>query len=569
MKADTSSRSLLRVPAGVMTIVSILGVIAYVYWVFSGRYDPELDGVISSAGLILLNLLVFAFGMQVVLDRRYSSKLRWGWSMLTFGALCFAIAEIVWMYYEQRMHIEPFPSAADLFYSLYYPLTLIGVLIFTFVFVSSKERGVLWLDLGILTIFTVMVAWYYFLAAPIFAGDPTLDKAILLLYPIGDFIILAAIIALIQRELSLAAKQILGFIAISMLCNVVGDILFAIYEFQGGDYVRAYLNVGWLCAAIALMMATARLIAAGPGLLNDPPARFSSLGAMLRLTIPYLAIVIGLTMLTIAVHTQPSPDIRLLGLLYGSMAVVGLAMLRQFLILKDNVRMAQSMRRIAWTDSLTGVYNRHFFNEMLPREMERAARYSHQLSLLMLDIDGFKTYNDTYGHLKGDTALRVMARVFTSQLRASDIIARFGGDEFVVILPETSRRKALNIADRIRSAVYTQLFEETNLSVSIGVTAFHAGLSPEQMVDEADKDMYRRKNAARLTRELNQSGPLSSTTAPTGDATCEPNTPTGFPLPGVLTGKDGPEAGHNGSNSEYFVTYSEMLPPQSGDRAGG
>jgi diguanylate cyclase (GGDEF)-like protein len=236
-------------------------------------------------------------------------------------------------------------------------------------------------------------------------------------------------------------------------------------------------------------------------------------------------------------------------------------MLRQFLILKDNVRMAQSMRRIAWTDSLTGVYNRHFFNEMLPREMERAARYNHQLSLLLLDIDGFKRYNDTYGHLKGDAALRVLARVFTSQLRSSDIIARFGGDEFVVILPETSRRKALNIAERIRSAVAAQPFDDTNLSVSIGVTAFHAGLTPEQIVDEADKDMYRRKNAARTTKELQMGGPLNQ--APIEPSYSIKASPSETP-----NGNDGHSPGHNGSKPGTAFNFLEKLPPQSGGRAG-
>lgn len=497
MKTDTSSRSLLRIPAGVITTVSLLGVIGYILWIFSGRYNPEIDAIVSSAGLILLNLLTFAFGLYVVLDHEYGRTLRWGWSMLTVGALCSAIAEALWMFYEQVLGLDPFPSPADFFYGLYYPLTLVGVLIFTFVFVPRKERGLLWLDLGIVMTFMFMVLWYHFLASPLFATDRTLDTTLLLYYPMGDFIILAVIIALIQRDLTSVARQILGFIALAMLCAIVGDVLFAYYEIQGSDYVMAYLNVMWMCACLAQMLAVARLIASGPGLLNDPPIRYSYVGTTLRLALPYLATVVGLVLLAVAIQTDPSPDTRLLGLLYGSFALVALVMLRQYLVLKDNVRMAQSMRRIAWTDSLTGVYNRHFFNEMLPREMERAVRYKHKLSLLMLDIDGFKKYNDTYGHLKGDVVLRTLARVFSNQMRASDIVARFGGDEFVVILPETSRRTALIIAERIRSTVSTQSFENVSLSVSIGVTSFHPGLTPEHLVEEADRDMYRRKNAAR------------------------------------------------------------------------
>jgi diguanylate cyclase (GGDEF)-like protein len=117
--------------------------------------------------------------------------------------------------------------------------------------------------------------------------------------------------------------------------------------------------------------------------------------------------------------------------------------------------------------------------------------------VMLLDIDGFKAFNDTYGHLKGDVVLKIIARIFTTQLRVSDTIARFGGDEFVVILPETNRRKALAIAERIRHAVSARSFGSARLSVSVGVSAYRSGLTPEQLLDEADRDMYRRKNSAR------------------------------------------------------------------------
>ena len=555
MKTDTTNRSLLRIPAGVITIVSLLGIISYIFWLFSGRYTPEIDAIVSSAGLILLNLLTFAFGLYVVLDHEYARTLRWGWSMLTLGVLCFAIAEALWMFYEQVLGLDPFPSPADFFYGLYYPLTLVGVLIFTFVFVPRKERGLLWLDLGIVMTFMFMVLWYSFLAWPFFASDQTLYKILLLYYPMGDFIILAAIIVLIQRDLTNVARQILGFIALSMIFSILGDTMFAYFEIQESVYVRAYLNVMWLFACLAQMLAVVRLIASGPGMVNDPPIRYSYVGPMLRLALPYLAIIIGMGLLVVSFHTDPTPDARLFGLLYGSMVLVLLVLLRQYLVMRDNVRMAQSMRRIAWTDSLTGVYNRHFFNEMLPREMERAVRYKHKLSLLMLDIDGFKKYNDTYGHLKGDVVLRTLARVFSNQMRASDIVARFGGDEFVVILPETSRHTALIIADRIRKAVSSQSFENVSLSISVGVTSFHPGLTPEQMVDEADRDMYRRKNAARKSggREVSTSPP-SEAVGPSGE--------------GLADGENENKP-REGSGDQGNLSINEFVRSlRSGDRSG-
>jgi len=296
---------------------------------------------------------------------------------------------------------------------------------------------------------------------------------------------------------------VLGLMALAMLALIVPDSIFAYYEASDLHPDLAFPTVLWMSAALIQMFATARLIASGPGMLNDPPARYSPVRELLRPTLPYLAIIFGLGLLALIIYTDPGRGGRLMGFLIGAYLLVGFVLLRQYVVLKENVRLVQTMQRIAWTDSLTGVYNRHFFNEMLPREMERANRYQHQLSILLLDIDGFKRYNDTYGHLHGDVVLKTIARTFASQMRASDIIARFGGDEFVVILPETNRRKALTIADRIRGALAAQSFNGSRLSVSIGVTSNRPGMTPEQLLEEADQDMYRRKNIGK-TQEIQE-----------------------------------------------------------------
>jgi diguanylate cyclase (GGDEF)-like protein len=181
------------------------------------------------------------------------------------------------------------------------------------------------------------------------------------------------------------------------------------------------------------------------------------------------------------------------GILFGAVIMVILVLMRQYLVLKENLRLYQAVQRIAWTDGLTGLYNRHFFNEMLPREMERARRYKGNLSVLLLDLNGFKKYNDTYGHLEGDIVLKSVARVCAGQLRSSDTIARFGGDEFVIILPSASRRVAQKIAARIQSVISENSFHGSKLGVTIGISVYRDGLSPEGLLEEADQDLYRHK----------------------------------------------------------------------------
>jgi diguanylate cyclase (GGDEF)-like protein len=423
--------------------------------------------------------------------------MRIAWLMLSLGALCNVFAEAIWLFYDLALQIDPYPSPADYFYILYYPLTLIGILIIPFVFVPPKERLLLFLDLVSVVIFFSMVIWYHIVSSPIFSPQETWKNFWAVLYPIGDLLILTSIIVIAQRDLTKVVRRSLNLMGLAMLFLVFADTSFAFIKARELEYSLGALNILWLSAAVMQMFATGRLIASGPELLNDPTARFNELREMLRPTLPYLAIITGLALLAFSIYSIPTADQRLTGYVIGAYALVLIVLLRQYLVLRENARLYRTMQRIAWIDSLTGVYTRHYFNEVLPREMERAQRYHYQLSVLLLDIDGFKKYNDTYGHLKGDMVLKTFARLFSGQLRASDTIARFGGDEFTVILPETNRRKALAVADRIKTAVAGQSFENSSLSVSIGVACLRPGLTPEQLLEEADRDMYRRKNSAK------------------------------------------------------------------------
>ncbi len=501
MKADTSNRPLLRTPAGVITIVSILGNIAYFVWLYSGHYNPGHDALLTGVSLVMLNMLAGIFGVYVISHRGFGITLRSAWFFISIGSWSLVIAHGVRAYLFFLLQSAPFPSTADIFYLIFYLLTLVGVITLFSVFAPRSERTILWLDLLIVLTFFGMVLWYYFLALPILASPQISGKYLALIYPVGDIAILSVITALAQRDLSRSARRVLGFMAAAMIFALAADGLFAFLDIIQYTYAQGYLTIIRMSATQAQMLATACLIASGPGILNDPPVRFKPLTHMFRLALPYLAVIIGLGLLSRIITTNVGPNPRLMGALYGAFILVGLVLVRQYIVSKENVRLYQKMQRIAWTDSLTGLYNRHFFNEMLPREIERASRYGNQLSVLLMDIDGFKKYNDTYGHLKGDEVLKKIGRVFSTQLRISDTIARFGGDEFVVILPETNRRKAIAIASRIRNAVATQSFGEAGLSVSIGVATYRPGMTPEQLLDEADQEMYRRKQAAKTTSQ--------------------------------------------------------------------
>ncbi|HXC62035.1 MAG TPA: GGDEF domain-containing protein [Nitrospiria bacterium] len=165
---------------------------------------------------------------------------------------------------------------------------------------------------------------------------------------------------------------------------------------------------------------------------------------------------------------------------------------------------AEESARLAITDGLTGLYNHRYFQEQLVKEVQRAQRYSSSLSLIMGDVDHFKNFNDNYGHLQGDNVLRHVAAVLKAETRQTDVVARYGGDEFVVILPNAEKADALRMAENIRNRIRTELNsgQENKLlsaaTISFGVASFPMdALTPMGLIQKADESLYGAKNGGR------------------------------------------------------------------------
>jgi len=161
------------------------------------------------------------------------------------------------------------------------------------------------------------------------------------------------------------------------------------------------------------------------------------------------------------------------------------------------------LKWLAITDPLTGLYNRRYFMEQLEQEFKRSRRYERDLSLLMLDIDYFKRVNDTYGHQVGDLVLRKISSIIEGQLRDADLAFRFGGEEFMVILPETSTRDASNVAERMRTEIMHSYYHhedaEFNVTVSIGIISMQGNMieTVDSFLKKVDDNLYIAKNRGR------------------------------------------------------------------------
>jgi diguanylate cyclase (GGDEF)-like protein len=169
---------------------------------------------------------------------------------------------------------------------------------------------------------------------------------------------------------------------------------------------------------------------------------------------------------------------------------------------QERVRMLDELKKLSITDGLTQLYNSRHFYSQLKGEIERCNRYEHKLSLLLLDIDNFKEYNDSYGHLEGDKILVRLGHVIKSCLRKMDTAYRYGGEEFTIILPDTDGDEARTVAERLRAAVGSEDFTDgrnpdVRITISIGVTEYIHDEEIAIFVQRADKAMYLSKQSGR------------------------------------------------------------------------
>lgn len=173
----------------------------------------------------------------------------------------------------------------------------------------------------------------------------------------------------------------------------------------------------------------------------------------------------------------------------------------EYFKLNEKFRKATKWARV---DGLTGICNYIYFQECMIREISRSERYKHSTSVILSDIDYFKNYNDTHGHLKGNVILKKIARIFSSTTRKMDIPARYGGDEFVVILPQTGKYSALIVANRLKKAIELFPFPnketqpEGKITITMGVATFpDDARNVVELIAMADKLLYRGKNYGR------------------------------------------------------------------------
>jgi diguanylate cyclase (GGDEF)-like protein len=163
----------------------------------------------------------------------------------------------------------------------------------------------------------------------------------------------------------------------------------------------------------------------------------------------------------------------------------------------EKISLFNEIKMLSIHDGLTGVFNHVYSLDVVDLEVARAERYGVKFSIILVDVDNFKEVNDTYGHLAGDFILKGIARIFAQTLREIDVVGRYGGEEFVIMLPQTDSEAAVNAAERMRSAIEAEQFVHDEkiirITISAGVATYCEGRDTQLMIKTADDCLYRAK----------------------------------------------------------------------------
>jgi len=480
----------------------------------------------------------------------HSKRLAIAWGMIALSAFAFALGDIAWGILELGLQQQPFPSIADIFYLAYYPLLLAGVSLLPNKPATRGEQIKKVLDIGIVMVAAILGFWN-FLLGPIVASNadyPVLEQAILLAYPVGDIVLLWALLRIVYKHSDRQAEDEAPafFLAGSIAVTIVADCIYS-YQALLDTYVSGgILDISWRATLLLAGLAGVSQITAMQSFKRTGkfPRRLKMLVRNVRIVSPYLSYVwlIAAYLLLIRSWMIPLPmDFLSLSLAVGG--IICLVLLRQIITLFENSKLNSQLQHTMGElqiqtselekanqelqneisertaiqqqltydsvhDAMTGLPNRVLFLDRLGQAIEYCKRRrEYTFAVLFVDIDQFKVINDSLGHLYGDQLLVSIGRRMKESLRSSDTIARFGGDEFAILLEITGDKDSAHIiGEKLQKALKRPFIlngRELYTTASIGIILSVDGYDyPEEVLRDADIAMYQAKTLGKARCEV-------------------------------------------------------------------
>jgi len=488
----------LRHRTGRLAVLLGLYTLLFISWVLFGASRLPHRTAIGDLAFLPMGLTAAALAWKLGSHPSLAQRERTAWRIVGVALLSYAAGDALWAYYEIVRGIDPFPSAADIGYLLFYPILMLGLLTFPFAPQTKRSQIRFWLDAATVLLGAVMVIWYFMLG-PIALSQvtDTVTTVLTSAYPVGDLVLVFGVAAMLLRQPERSGRRALEIFAAGTASFLIADIAFGYRDLQGiyeaGDWPDAFWMLAWCLFAASTLYQSWQASHKAVG------ERWPSEDMQSTSPLPYVALVLGYALLFVSGgHATPYP---LGGLLYGAIAITAFVLVRQLTTIGENVRLMSVLRDLAATDGLTGLLNRRGFLAMAEREFARYQRYKHPLSAIMVDVDNLKDINDRHGHKAGDEALQAISEQFRRGLRKVDLAGRYGGDELAILLPETDRQGAWGVAQRMLGAVSEQTlaFGEHLLKVtmSAGIATAEGTQTVTALLHRADQALYEAKQAGR------------------------------------------------------------------------
>lgn len=414
------------------------------------------------------------------------------WQRVAGSFLLWWLGDLLWFTQEVVLRRPPFPSPADLCYLLSYPVLAWGLLSLPGAPRRRSDRIRVGLDAVTVVLAGSMVIWYLVVGPSIRNGSDLVATVLNVAYPVGDLVLLFGVaVVLLGRE---GRNRWLWLLLGGVTALVAADVAYARLSlsdsYAGGDWPDTF----WMWAQCLFVMAALHQGRRPDRAAGEMDVRVGGVS-----NLPYGAALLGYGLLFFVGRDHASYPLN--GLLVGAGAITAVVMARQIRVSRENARLLYKLHELAEIDGLTSILNRRSFLEAGERLLTGAARVARPLTVLMIDVDHFKSVNDTFGHAAGDGVLAEVATRTMGQLRETDVVGRYGGDEVAVVMPDCDLGEGLEVAERIRRAVSASPVvtadRSVRVSLSVGVAEADGSADLTAVLARADAALYRAKEAGR------------------------------------------------------------------------
>jgi diguanylate cyclase len=436
---------------------------------------------------------------------------RLGWYLLAAACATWGFGQLIWTWLETVLgHIQPFPSPADFFFLASIPLALVGLLMFPSAPATRSGRARTLLDGMIVASSVLFVSWMFVLGPALRSGEGTLwSRSISLAYPVSDVAVITIVIVAYVR-CGPAGRMAMGFVAVAFFAFALADSFFA-YDDLHGVAVSEISNVAWIAGYLLIGLGALHAGRHPPDRVPDDP--LAEQRSRVAVLLPYVPLLVVLVLAAGQALTT-DPIIVDSVLFWIGVVLITLLLVRQGVVVLENARLASSLARSneqlqyeVLHDTLTGLPNRPLFIDRLRVVLARMSRVDEVAAVMFIDLDRFKPVNDNFGHETGDAVLAGVGARLSRTVRAGDTVARFGGDEFLVLCEDVSGvDEAVTLAQRLVRVVAEPLAvgdHQVDVNASIGLVVTGApSVGAEDLIGRADAAMYAAKRKGRNRIEL-------------------------------------------------------------------